>query len=386
MHILIKILAPALLLALAGCATIQPEQPAATKPGQAFSFPGGGQIDEDTLGRTLARSRLVIVGESHRHPGHHQTQARMLGLLATGREPSEIVVGIEWLDHTHTQACAELSQGEITVKEFAEKVDWDDAWGYPLELYAPILEMVRHNHYKLVPLNAPAKVIRHIGRKGLASLSPAERGQIAAELDLDDPAYKKQISAQLPMHAQMGSGGLDNFFAAQVARDETMAQKMAEAMSPWPDGGKAGIVFTGLGHMTHGRGLPPRLSRRLPGEPVLLIVPIEPGTIIQSDLMLSAKPADILIVSTPEPPRPPRLGVFIEPVKAGLEVKAVVPGSAADSAGVQKGDILLEMGGVALKTAKDIHNAVKNNPNAKYLLKVRRGDEIVELLVSLKAL
>ena len=385
MHILVKIIAPALLLALAGCATIQPTYKTGANPGQAFVLPSGESVDQDQLERLVGQSRLVIVGESHRHPGHHQIQANILKWLAKGREPQKVVVGIEWLDASHAAACDELSKGRISTAQFAQKVDWAKNWGYPLELFLPVLEQVRQNGYILVPLNAPAGVIRQIGRNGLSSLSRAQRQKIAPDLDLDDPDYKKQIARQLPMHAQMGSGVLDNFFAAQVARDETMAHNMALALSPWPDSDKAGVVFTGLGHMTHGRGLPPRLARRLPGAPVLSVVPIEPGAIVQSDLMFKAKPADILIVSTPEPPRPPRLGVILESTGKGLLVKAVVPGSAADSAGVKKGDILLELNGNKLTSAKDIHNAVKNKPDARHLLKVRRGGKSIELRVSLKS-
>lgn len=385
MHILLKILTSTLLLALAGCATVQPTAQTDSSPGQAFSLPDGKAISQDKLEETVANSRLIIVGESHRHPGHHHIQADILKLMAKGRDPKKIVVGIEWLDHSHAVACDELSKGQITIDQFANKVEWDKHWGYSLELFLPVLELVRQNGYSLVPLNAPAKVIRQIGRKGLSSLSPTQRELIAPDLDMNDAKYKKQIAMQLPMHAQMGSSGLENFFAAQVARDETMARNMALAMSPWPDSGKVGIVFTGLGHMTHGRGLPPRLARRLPGVPVLLIVPIEPEAIVQSKLMMQAKPADILIVSTHEPPRPPRLGVILEPLGEGLLVKAVVPRSAADSAGVKKDDILLEMNGKKLATAKDIHNAVKLTPNSRHLLKIRRGGEIIELRISLKS-
>lgn len=377
------ILLALLTLLPAGCATVnQPPKQPPPQPGAIFERARTAPLDRAALAQTLAQARLVLVGESHRHPGHHAIQAMVLELVTQGRDPRRVVLGVEWLDQTKQPACDELSAGRIDVDEFAKKVDWERVWGYDLELYRPILQMVRDKGLRLAALSAPLEVIRQIGRQGLASLEPSQRAAIAPALDLDDAAYRAQVAAQAPMHGQMSGGGLDDFFAAQVARDETMAHNMAAWLTPWPDGDAVGVVMVGVGHMAHGLGLPPRLARRLPGAPMVRVMPVEPDAADEISLLFQADQADVLIVSTPAPPRPPRLGVVLEPAPdGGLGVRAVLPGSAAEAAGLRAGDVLEAVDGKALRQAKDIHDAVKADPARQRVFDVRRGERLLRLKI-----
>lgn len=374
-------------LLLAGCAAVSvpppPSSLATPAPGMVLTPPSPTPLPPDLQQQRLAAARVVLVGETHDHPGHHAIQMDLLRRMAEQGPP--LVVGIEWLDAGAQPACDDLSAGRISVAQFAEKVDWAVSWGYPLELYAPILEYVRERGLPLVALNAPLTVIRQLARQGLASLTPEQRGQLAPALDLDDPAYREMVADQFAGHGVSGVAA-ENFFVAQVARDETMAHRLAQALEPWPDSGRRGIVLVGSGHFMHGLGLPPRLSRRLPGAELLTVLPVEPELAAQAGRMSPQRPpADWLVVSTPAPPRPPRLGVIVKPQAGGLLVERVLPGGAAQRAGLQTGDLLVSVDDRPLASPKDIHDAIKNQASAPHRYLVERQGQRLELTIALEA-
>lgn len=376
----------ALGLILNGCATrIGPAASAganaqsdAPKPGAVLVWNQPSPISQDQLAQALASARVVMVGETHDHPGHHEAQLNILKLMI--KQGPAPVVGIEWLDHGAQPACDALASGSITVDEFAWLADWNNRWGYTLDLYRPILEYVREHGLKLYALNAPLKVVRKVARQGLKSLTPQERATLAPALNLEDPDYEEMVARQFQGHGVMGKQAQANFLAAQIGRDETMAHNLADALHPWPDGGKKAVVLVGSAHLAHGRGLPPRIERRLPGVKLITLLPVSSDKLKEAgqDIQDSEAPADYLIVTASAPPRPPRLGVMIRPAEGGLLVEGIWPGGAAFKAGVKKGDILKAVDGKTLNSPKDIHNVIKAAPYKPHqYLVIRDGKELL---------
>ncbi|MFH1058018.1 MAG: ChaN family lipoprotein [Pseudomonadota bacterium] len=377
------VLAMAMLSLAAGCAGLPAPGPPAWPLGAVYAPAQDTMLTPGQIAASLDQAQVVIVGETHDHPGHHAVQLDFLKKMHASGRP--LAVGVEWLDAAAQPACDEFSAGRIDLQQFVQRVDWEHAWGFPLELYAPILEYVAANRLPLIALNAPLASVRQIARQGLGSLSPAQRAQLAPALDLDDPAYREMIAGQFAMHAVSGERA-DNFFAAQVARDDTMAHRLAQALAPWPDSGRRAVVFTGSGHLVHGLGLPPRIARRLPGAHIITVLPVEAGQAAAMARQEGGRPpADWLAVTTPAPPRPPRLGVVLKPQAEGLMVERVLPMSAASQAGIQPGDVLTELDGRPLKQTKDIHDAIKRDPLGSHRYGLTRGGQTLWLEIKLTA-
>jgi uncharacterized iron-regulated protein len=372
----------ALLTLLAGCA-LEP-RPAATglKPGTVLKGGGGAPLPWPQFEKRLDSAQVVIVGEVHDHPDHHRIQAKILEHLS--REPAGLVVGVEWLDSGAQEACGLLSAGRVSVDEFAEKAQWKQRWGYSLDLYRPVLELVRERSLPLVAMNAPTAVIRQVARKGLGSLQPDQRALLAPSLDLDDPAYRRRLAMASHAHGNLKPRARENFYTAQVARDETMAHNLAARLTPWPDGGKRALVLAGGGHLYFGQGLPGRIRRRLPGAKLITVMPASPGSEELEPPPPGAPPlADYLVVSQAPPPRRPRLGLFLKKAPQGLLIKRVWPGSAAAKAGMKDGDILLSVDGKTLNTVKDIHNVLKSSPYEAHVYQVSRSGQTLRLEITL---
>lgn len=375
------------LVLTAGCAAWPGAARPLPAPGTVYAPPSLAPLSPEGLTRRLGQTQVLLVGEVHDHPGHHQVQLDLLKAMADLEGP--LVVGVEWLEWPAQEACDQFSAGGLSVADFAQKVNWSERWGFPLELYAPILEFVRQRRLPLLALNAPLEAVRQVARQGLDSLSPQQRALLAPALDLDDPAYRRQMAAQFAMHGMGRGPSQENFFVAQVARDETMAHRLALALAPWPDGGKRAVVLAGGGHLSHGQGLPTRLARRLPGARLttVLAMPAEmaPGPHGASwQGQEGPPPADLLVVATPAPPAPPRLGVVLTPREDGLLIERVLPQTPAQVAGLVAGDLLTAMDGRPLRQAKDIHDIIKADPRAPHELGLRRKGRELRLTITLQ--
>jgi uncharacterized iron-regulated protein len=116
-----------------------------------------------------------------------------------------------------------------------------------------------------VALNARSEIIREVGRKGLAGLTPEERRELPEQIELNDPAYEKLLNMRLMVHAAVDAQRLHKVYEAQVARDEQMASALAQFLSSERRKGRQAIVVCGAGHVSYGMGTPARVRRRLPG-------------------------------------------------------------------------------------------------------------------------
>ena len=368
----------------AGCAGM-PSQPAgapgqAYRPGDFLAPPDPKPLSQAELERRLAQARVVLVGERHDHPGHHQIQLAVLKSLA---KSGPVVVGVEWLEQSAQPACDRLSAGKISVDQFRGEVDWDRTWNHSWEMFRPIFAEVRDKGHTLVALNAPLSIVRQVAKGGLKSLSPAQRAAIAQALDLDDPTYKAQVARQFAFHGVKSPAAQENFFAAQVVRDETMARNLAQRLYPWPDSSKQALVLAGRGHVAGNRGLPPRIARRLPGVKLLEVIPLSPGAAQAMATAGGLPQGGLLAVSTPAPRARPLLGVLLKLKDGRLLVKRVIPGSPAAKAGVQPGDVLLAVDGRPLTSPKGIHDAIKAGPYRPHQYRLQRGERELTLEIAL---
>jgi len=77
--------------------------------------------------------------------------------------------------------------------------------------------------------------------------------------------------------------------------------------------------------------------------------------------------------------------VLNEPADAdGVKLESIVPGSAAETAGLRPGDVILALDGQATKTFNDLRVMIgKRAIGDKVVVKLRRGEEEMEINVIL---
>lgn len=233
------------------------DQPAAPSPSLLVS-----ENAEATILRAIAPMVVVYLGENHDNPADHRAQLSIIEALDQRRE---IAIALEMFQRPSQPLLDRYLSGEISEAQLRAQSDYDNRWGYDWELYAPILRYAKAHQIPLIALNTPTEVTRKVAESGLGSLSGEDLEHIppVAEIDLQNQAHRDWAAAVFNAHGGHGnSDGFENFYAAQVLWDETMAERIAQHLRQTPN--RQVIVLTGEGHIAYGYGIPSRVARRIP--------------------------------------------------------------------------------------------------------------------------
>jgi uncharacterized iron-regulated protein len=343
--------------------------------GDVIDALSGKVITFDDLVSRLAVRQVVYLGETHSSMNDHRVQRQILEALH--QRSSGLIVGMEMFPRPAQHWLDLWSQGYLEEQEFLEKVDWYQNWGFPVELYRPLLEYCRANQIRIVALNAPPPIVRSIGRLGLDQLEPAERSQVAEKFDFGIDKHREAIRQQYERHmAMLGrAGGFDRFYQAQLAWEETMAETLADQLKARSAPAQI-VVIIGNGHIEHYHGVPARAFRRYP-HTFATVVPTPSNT---SEPTMGSDVADFMWITAPEEPfrgHRGRLGVRLEPLETGkgVRIAAVIPESPAARAGIGPGDILVQIDDTPIAGIEDVHRAMmlpKSDRSTEHFLHVQR--------------
>lgn len=217
------------------------------------------------LTRSLTRSQVIYLGETHDSEWDHQIQLEVLKALQAHNP--KLILAMEMFQRPYQRVLDRYLNRELSEAELVDRTEYPTRWGFPWELYAPILRFSQSKNIPLVALNTPTEVTRKVSRKGLESLTLADRRFIPplSEIQLGPTGYRDRIQQiYTEMHQGKGnSDGLTRFFQAQVLWDETMADRIARAVGQYPQ--HQIVVLVGQGHLLYGDGIPDRVLRRLRG-------------------------------------------------------------------------------------------------------------------------
>jgi uncharacterized iron-regulated protein len=177
------------------------------------------------------------------------------------------------------------------------------AWDNYAESYRPLVEYAKAHGLPVIAANTPANLVRCVGRDGtdyLAHLPAEKRSWAAAVIHAGDGPYKQKFLDFLggdAAHAGSGSSkALNNSFAAQATRDDTMAESIADYLRANP--GHLVLHVTGIFHVEERLGTIERLKMRAPDLKIALVLPVEADGATKAP----AKGADFSILLKPEPP------------------------------------------------------------------------------------
>ncbi len=216
---------------------------------------------EDVLD-DLAGAGVVYLGEFHTLTEHHAIEEQVLSGLAKRGKP--LVLGMEQLESPQQPAVDRYNRGEIGFEQLAKAVNWPQSWGN-YQQYRSLVETARKLKVPILALNAPAATIRQVRvGGGIDRLSAKLRGELPAQMQIDDPLYTKVLGLQLMVHMAASAEMLRPWIEAQIARDETMAATLCTFLRSPAGRGRSALVVCGAGHVSYGLGTPARVQRRMP--------------------------------------------------------------------------------------------------------------------------
>lgn len=263
------ILSVALLALVAGCVAATREAPNATESARAraravmwVDASRGEPMDFADVVDDLATARVIYLGEIHTIPRHHQLQTEILNSLAS--HGVKLVLAMEQFEYFTQPALDRYNAGTIDldglIRESKLEERWSDHAGYH-----GLLAAARAQGIPVLALNARAETIRAVVRGGGLTKLPAEgRKELPASIVTDDPLYERLLKKTLGVHMALSPAMLQPAFEAQVARDETMASRLAEFLNSNEGRGRSALVICGRGHCEFGFGIPARVARRIP--------------------------------------------------------------------------------------------------------------------------
>ncbi|MEO5331517.1 MAG: ChaN family lipoprotein [Magnetococcus sp. YQC-5] len=319
------------------------------------------QVVED-----LAAHRVVLVGEAHDNPAHHQVQLTLIKRLHE-RKP-EMAVAMEMFPRHLQPQLDRWVAGELTEEAFLDAVEWYFTWGFAAELYWPILRYAREARIPLLAMNIRRETVTTVRKRGLANLDQ----EILDTLPPMCPAplaYRLRLEEVFQSHPMMShSGRFEYFVEAQGVWDGVMADRIKSWSDAHPEGLVVGLV--GSGHVIMGHGIPYQLRRR-GVEDLVTLLPW-----VGAESWIDREAADYVwgTPETPDSPPPAQLGVTMDDQRQdGVWVQTVVEDSLASKAGIRPKDRIRQWNGEDLPSRHALVRKVKGAAHGhEIVLKVER--------------
>ncbi|MBE9070858.1 ChaN family lipoprotein [Leptolyngbya cf. ectocarpi LEGE 11479] len=224
----------------------------------------------------LVQADVIYLGETHTDEADHIAQLDIITAMHQAR--GDIAIGLEMFQRPFQSVLDQYIAGEITEADLVEQSEYETRWGFDWELYAPIIRYAQANQIPLIALNTPREITKKVAREGLTSLTGPDLEHIPPLTDIDtsNENYQAMLAQVFSQHGGHGNSGpsFENFFAAQVLWDETMAASVADFVTDAPN--TQVLVMAGEGHIVYGFGIPSRVERRLGDDLVAYSVLLNP--------------------------------------------------------------------------------------------------------------
>ena len=214
----------------------------------------------------LKESDAIYLGENHDNPQHHAQQLEIIKQLQQDERDADLAIGMEMFQRPFQPILDRYLAQEISEAELVRQTEYDTRWGFDWEFYAPILRYAQQQQIPLIALNTPEEITRKVAETGINSLEGSDFRYIPPldEIRLDNEEYRQATAEIYLQHVENGQGNstdLDNFFAAQVLWDETMADAIALYYQNNPQ--SQIVVLVGKAHVMNDYAIPDRVNRRI---------------------------------------------------------------------------------------------------------------------------
>ena len=211
---------------------------------------------------------VVYLGENHDRAKIHQQQLEIITQLQEKVADSEPKMAIAWemFQRPFQPMLDRYLAGTISEQQLREQSEYDTRWGFDWEFYAPILRYAKDKQIPLIAMNTPEEITQKVAESGIENLEKFDYRYIppAQDIDLSNAEYRQRLQDIYEQHVEAGQGNstdADNFFAAQVLWDETMAEAIALYHQQHPD--SQIVVLVGKAHVMHDYAIPDRVARRI---------------------------------------------------------------------------------------------------------------------------
>ena len=192
-------------------------------------------VDMKTMVDDLAKYDVVFVGEAHGHAASHYVQSKVFSGLYGHQK--DLALSMEQFERSQQHIVDEYLAGEI-----GEETLFHDgkAWDHYRSSYRPLVEFAKNKGLPVIAAEVPGNMVSCVGERGpdfLNELSGEPRTWIADKLHVEDGPYKDKFykfmeaaaghTVNDPNESEADKERKKFYrFAAQVSRDDTMAESI----------------------------------------------------------------------------------------------------------------------------------------------------------------
>jgi uncharacterized iron-regulated protein len=369
----------------------------------------------------LAKADVVVLGEMHRTPAVHRMHLDLLRALYEQR--GNLVIAMEMFERDTQTILLQYLGGVIDESTFLAATR---PWPNYSRDYRPVIEFAKDNGLLVLAANAPKSLVSRVATKGIESV--AGEPHVARETTAPEDEYWDAFVEAMGEDAGAHAGSMPLFYAAQCLRDDTMAETIVDHLRQRrPAGGRPlCVLICGRGHSDHGRGTVARIKSRMP-ELDVRVLSAEMVEDLSAGVYAAPKGiADYVVVAegkeekAPEHPKaevapavPPEQAPAVQAPAAGapppqnpegqrpalglmpdygdqegrgVRVATVRGGGPAEEAGIEEGDYVVALAGVAVTDVDSYTEVLDAQIIGKTItVRVRRGEAEVDLQVRVGA-
>ena len=370
------------------------------------------EVSIDDTATELLKADVVVLGELHDSQAAHRLHLDLLVTLHAQR--SNLVIAMEMFERDVQQVLLKYLGGLIDEPTFL-------AAARPPRNYArdyrPVIEFAKQNGLVVLAANAPRPLASKVGKLGVESV--AGDPNVARETTAPEDAYWEAFQKAMAGHGgTQDAAAMKRMYAAQCLKDDTMAESIVDYLGERQRVGDEPLVvlICGRMHSDYRRATVARIASRNP-ELAIRVLTTERTADADADAHASSPDiADYVVVvgheepsppakepvAEPEPVVPPPAGepAVAKPAPApvvdapnpeglrpalglmpdyaaeveGVKVQSVREDGAAEKAGIEAGDIIIELGGVTVDSVETYAEALDAQKIGKTIaVRVRRG-------------
>ncbi|HEY2785155.1 MAG TPA: ChaN family lipoprotein [Fimbriiglobus sp.] len=284
-----------LLLALSIVSFTDPPTAPAPRPVKQFRIVEtrtGMELSLPRLADDLASRDIIYFGELHDNVAGHRVYADLAALLADRRP--DLVISMEMFERDVQGVVTDYLRGRIDEATFLK---YSRPWKNYARDYRPLIELARDRKLDVIAGNLPRPVAGKVASKE-GSTSPFLPRKSTAPLDRYWDLFTESMKGHIG-----ADEGMARMYRAQCAKDDAMAEGIADYLAVHPHRKPLVVHCTGDFHCDYGLGTAARLAQRVPLAQAAIISMVALPDISKADLTEDCKKAHYLLV-VPTPPKP----------------------------------------------------------------------------------
>jgi uncharacterized iron-regulated protein len=253
----------------------------------------GKEISCAQLTDDLATRDIVFFGEQHDNVVGHQAYAELARLVAERR--SDLVISMEMFERDTQGVMNDYLRGRIDEAVFLQHArPWKNYAGD----YRPLVELARTRKLDVIAGNLPRSVAAKVASKE-GSTSPFLPRRTTAPTD----RYRELFDDVMKGHPG-ADGALDRMYQAQCAKDDAMAEGIADYLNANPHRQPLIIHCNGNFHSDYGLGTAMRTAQRVPLAQQVIVTMIAVPDVAKAEIAGHRNKAHYLLIVPSSKPLP----------------------------------------------------------------------------------